>query len=77
MDWGKIISKLVQSGWTQERLARECGCTQPTISSISESLYRGSLQANRVLTLIGAKLCELAYAKRQKRREGNGADQNN
>ena len=35
MDWPATISKLLKNGWTQVRLAEQCGCSQSTISDLA------------------------------------------
>lgn len=34
MDWKTVISELVKLGYSQARIASECGCGQATVSDI-------------------------------------------
>jgi transcriptional regulator with XRE-family HTH domain len=56
MDWPATIERLLKNGWTQKRLADECGCAQATISDLA----RGKTAAP--LYPVGKKLEELVAA---------------
>lgn len=56
MDWKTLISELLAVGWTQPRLAQECGVGQSTISLLAT----GATKDPRYST--GQKLRELHQA---------------
>lgn len=54
MDWTSLLSDLKKRGWTQERIAKRVGTTQPTISGLaSGEVKRGPTYE------IGARLLSL------------------
>lgn len=62
MDWKKIASQLLADGWTQAELARECDCSQPSISDIANGI------TSEPKASIALKLLELQSAKQPRER---------
>lgn len=68
MDWTKVIGELVDLGYTQPQIAKECNCGQATVSDLS----RGETGNPRFSTA-KALLDLLARARRSARKTAKAA----